>query len=296
MSKSRRILVTGATGQQGGSVARHLIAAGHHVRALTRNPDSDAAKALASKGAEIVRGSFTDRASLKAALKGVDGAFLMGTSFEEGTEAESEQGIAFVAAAKKAGIGHLVYTSVSDADRKTGIPHFESKYEVEKHVVASGLPYTIMAPVFFFENHFAPFMVPGLQGGAYAVAMPADAKLQMISVDNIGQFGALVFAHPERFAGKRINIAGDEMTGTQYAEALSAASGKQIHYVEVPIDQVRQMSEDMALMYEWFTRVGYSADIAGLRRANPEVSWQRFSDWAGAQDWSVLDATPAAAR
>jgi len=295
MSTSKTILVTGATGQQGGSVARHLMSNGHHVRALTRNPESEKAKALARKGADMVEGTFTDRQSLEKALEGVDAAFLVTTPFEAGTEAETEQGVAFIDGAAAAGIDYLVFSSVANADQNTRIPHFDSKYEVEKHLIASGLNHAIIAPVFFFENHFAPFMLPGLQNGSYGVAMPADESLQMIAVDNIGAFAALAFERPDDFRGKRIDIAGDELTGREYASALSAASGKQIEYAQVPIDQVRQMSEDMALMYEWFTNVGYSADIEGLRREYSEIDWKRFSDWAQSQDWSTLERQPAQA-
>ena len=111
-----------------------------------------------------------------------------------------------------------------------------------------------------------------------------------------GEFGALVFARREDFWGKRINIAGDSLTGPEYGQAVGAASGREIGYFEVPRDQVRQMSEDMALMYEWFERVGYSADIEGLRRNYPEVKWERFSEWAARQDWSILEAAAKTAN
>jgi uncharacterized protein YbjT (DUF2867 family) len=290
-----KILVTGATGQQGGSVVEALIEAGHTVRGMTRNTQSDKAKALRSHGVEVVKGDFSDSASLKAALAGVDGAFLMGTSFEAGVDMETKQGIAFVEAAKAAGLRHLVYTSVAAADKNTGIPHFESKYAVEKRVVQSGIPYTIIAPAFFYDNMMAPFVLPGLQNGVFAQALSERTPLQMVSVRNIGQLAALAFARRDDFLGKRIDLAGDSLTGKACAKAIGEASGREIGYVEVPLDQVRQMSEDMALMYEWFENVGYSADVEGLRRDYPEVKWERFSDWAKRQDWSVLKAPVPAA-
>ena len=291
---SKKILVTGATGQQGGSIVDALLDAGHEVRGLTRDSQSDRARVLEDRGVEIAQGDFTDRASLEKALTGVDGAFLMSTPFEGGVEVETQQGIAFVEAAHTVGVPHLVYTSVSDADRDTGIPHFDSKYLVEKRIVELGIPYTIIAPAYFHDNMLAPFVLPGLQKGAFAAALAPETTLQGVSVRNIGEFGALVFARREDFLGKRINIAGDSLTGLQHAEAVSEASGQEIGFFSVPIDQVRQMSEDMALKYEWFDRVGSSAEIEELHRNYPEVKWERFSDWAARQDWSVLDVAAKA--
>ena len=290
-----KILVTGATGQQGGSVVTALLKGGHSVRATTRNPKSDRALALKSRGVEVVKGDFNDRPSLEGALKAVDAAFLMSTSFEAGTDAETSQGLAFVEAARSAGLSHLVYSSVSDADRNTGIPHFDSKYLVEKRIVESGIPHTIIAPAFFYDNMMAPFVLPGLQNGVFAQALAAETKLQSVSVKNIGEFGALVLSRKADFLGKRVNIAGDSLTGPEYARAIGKAGGREIGYTAVPVEQVRQMSEDMALMYEWFEKVGYSADIEGLRRDYPQVRWERFGDWAARQDWSVLEAAGKAA-
>ena len=290
-----RILVTGATGQQGGSVVNALLDAGHEVRALTRNAQSDKAQALEGRGVELAQGDFTDRSSLEKALTGVVGAFLVGTPFEEGVGAETQQGVAFVETAHAVGVSHLVYSSVGDADRNTGIPHFDSKYLVEKRIGELGIPHTIIAPVYFHDNMLSPFALPGLQKGVFAAALSPETALQGVSVRNIGEFGALVFSRREEFLGKRINIAGDSLTGPEHAKAVGEASGREIGFASVPIEQVRQMSEDFALMYEWFDRVGYSVDIEALRRDYPEVKWERFSDWAVRQDWSVLHAAKEAA-
>ena len=156
MNNTRNVLVAGATGQQGGAVVRALIARGHRVKAISRKPDSDGAKRLAAAGVEVVAGDLNDGASVARAVEGVDTMFLMGNSYEAGTEAETRQGITVADAAKAAGIGHLIYSSVGDADKKTGIPHFDSKYLVEKHIAGLGIPYTISAPVAFMENTVAP--------------------------------------------------------------------------------------------------------------------------------------------
>jgi uncharacterized protein YbjT (DUF2867 family) len=289
MSNSRTILVSGATGQQGGAVARALAARGHRVKGLTRRPDSRSAKRLAADGVEVVVGDLDDKSSVVRAARGVDTMYLMGNSYEAGVEAETRQGIAAADAAKEAGIGHLIYGSVADADRKTGIPHFDSKYLVEQHVAGLGIPYTISAPVAFMENTVAPWAIGGLKQGIYAAALPPARKLQQIAIDDIGHFVAALAERREQVFGKRFDIAGDELSGEEQARILTEAIGRPIRFQELPIAAMRQQSEDAALMYEWFDRTGYSADIAALRRDFPDVAWHSYADWAKGYDWSVLD-------
>ena len=295
MSDRLTVLVTGATGQQGGAVADTLHRDGHTVRALTRDPQGTAAAALAGRGIEVVGGDFTDRESLRRAAAGTDAAYLMGTPFEAGTDAEIEHGRTAIDVFRDAGVGHVVYSSVASTDRKTGIPHFESKFAVEQHLAASGVNYTISAPVFFMENHVAPWTIAALQAGNLAMALPAGRELQQIALADIGAFGARLIARRERVFGKRFDIAGDAVTGTEAAAAIGKAAGRAMAYVEVPLDAVRAQSEDLALMFEWFDNTGYAADIEALRRDFPEVGWHRFDAWAAAFDWSAyLDATAAA--
>jgi uncharacterized protein YbjT (DUF2867 family) len=148
----RKILVTGATGQQGGSLARLLLQKKHKVYALTRNTQSSAAQDLRNKGANVVKGDLDDSGSLERAVKDVDSIFLMGTPFEDGTEGETRRGKLMADIAKENKVEHLVYSSVANADKNTGIPHFESKYKVEGHIKDLGIPYTIIGPTFFMEN------------------------------------------------------------------------------------------------------------------------------------------------
>ncbi|TAU84219.1 NmrA/HSCARG family protein [Rhizobium leguminosarum] len=288
MSNTRSVLVTGGTGQQGGAVVRALMTRGHRVKAITRRPDSDGAKRLTAAGVQVVAGNLDDAASVAAAAEGVDAMFLMGNSYEAGTDAETRQGIAAADAAKAAGIGHLIYSSVADADKKTGIPHFDSKYLVEKHVAGLGIPYTISAPVAFMENTVAPWAIDGLRQGVYAAALPAARVLQQITIDDIGAFVAALAERREQVFGKRFDIAGDELSGEQQAKILTEALGRPIRYQELPIAAIRQQSEDTALMFEWFDRTGYDADIAALRRDFPEVGWHSYVDWAKGSDWSAL--------
>jgi uncharacterized protein YbjT (DUF2867 family) len=295
MSNKRSVLVTGATGQQGGAVAHALLSREHRVKALTRKPDSDAARRLASAGAEIVVGDLGDAASIAKAANSVDTMYLMGNGYEAGVEEEIRQGIIAADAAKAAGVGHLIYSSVADADKKTGIPHFESKYLVEKHVAELGIPYTISAPVAFMENFVAPWSIGGLSQGTHAFAMPPKRVLQLVALADIGAFVAALVERREQAFGKRFDFAGDELSGEEQAKILSQAIGRPISYQEIPIAVARQQSEDTALMFEWFDKVGYDADIAALRKDFPEVRWHSFVDWACAFDWSVLDRTSSAA-
>ncbi|MDX8482056.1 NmrA/HSCARG family protein [Mesorhizobium sp. VK24D] len=294
MTSKRTILVTGATGQQGGAVARILLSRGHSVKALTRRPDSNAARLLASAGANIVAGDLADTASVMDAAKGVDTMFLMGNSYEAGMEEETRQGIIAADAAKAAGIGHLIYSSVADADKKTGIPHFESKYLVEQHVIGLGIPYTISAPVAFMENFVAPWSIGALAQGTLAFALPAKRPLQLVALADIGAFVTALAERRESVFGKRFDFAGDELSGEEQARILSQAIGRPIAYQEIPITVARQQSEDAAAMFEWFDRVGYDVDIAGLHGDFPEVRWHSFADWAKAFDWSVLEQAPSA--
>ncbi|MDC9809201.1 MULTISPECIES: NmrA/HSCARG family protein [Rhizobium] len=288
MSNTRNVLVTGATGQQGGAVVRALIARGHRVKAISRRPDSEGAKRLDAAGVEVVAGDLDDATSVVKAASGIDTMFLMGSSYEAGTEAETRQGITVADAAKAAGIGHLIYSSVADADKKTGIPHFDSKYLIEKHIAGLGIPYTISAPVAFMENTVAPWAIDGLRQGVYAAALAPARVLQQITIDDIGAFVAALAERREQVFGKRFDIAGDELSGEQQANILSEVLGRPITYRELPIAAIRQQSEDTALMFEWFDRTGYEADIAALRRDFPEVGWHSYADWARGFDWSVL--------
>jgi len=283
MAKTLTVLVTGATGKQGGAVARLLLQKGHKVRALTRKLDSPAAQALKKDGAELVQGSFDDKASLVKAAKGADTVFAMSTPFEKGVEAEAQQGIALADAAKEAGVGHFVFTSVAGADQKTGIPHFDSKYKVEEHLKKIGLPHTVIAPVYFMENLHAPFSGLDPAKGTLTFPMPAGKPLQQIAVEDIGKFAALVIDRRDEFIGKRFDIASDELTMPKAAEILSGLLGKKLQYQEVPRAAFAQMGEDMARMFGWFADVGYSADVKGLRSRYPEVGWHSFEQWARSQ-------------
>lgn len=278
MANERTILITGATGKQGGATARALAGKGFKLLAMTRNPGSDAAKAVASStGAEIVQGDLDDAASLKSALKGMWGVFAVQNTWEAGVEGEEEQGKRLANLAREAGVQHYVYTSVGSADRKTGIPHFDNKYRIEDTIRAAGFPsHVIFRPVFFMENLTSPWF---LNGDTIYAAMRADLKLQMIAVEDIGRYVARGFTNADKLNRREIDIAADEVTMPDVAAALSRGLGRKISFVEIPISEVRKNSEDFATMLEWFDRVGYDVDIPSLEQEFG-IKGTRVIEWA----------------
>lgn len=277
MTNERVILIAGVTGHQGGAVARALRGAGFHLRGMTRSIESASAAALAGQGTDLVGGDFDDEASLRRALAGAWGVFSVQNSGEVGAEREEVQGKRFAALAREAGVEHFVYTSVASADKRTGIPHFDSKWRIEETVRGLQFPsHVILRPVFFMENLLAPF---SLQGSTLAWAIGPATKLQMIAVDDIGWFGGRAFTDAAAMNRREIDLAGDLRTMPEAAEILTEALGRSIAYAQTPIEQVRQYSPDIASMLEWFDRVGYSVDIARLESEYGRVL-AKLPDWA----------------
>jgi uncharacterized protein YbjT (DUF2867 family) len=273
---SKVIAISGATGQQGGATARELFGKGFTLRALTRKPDSDAAKALAAQGAEIAHVELDDEASVRKALQGAWGAYAVQNTWTAGVDGEEAQGHRFAKIAKEAGVQHYVYASVASADRQTGIPHFENKFRVENTIRSLNFPsYAIIRPVFFFSNLPSPWF---LNGDKLVSALQPSTRLQMIDVADIGKYGALAFTDP-RFKNLELDIAGDEVTLPQAAVAIGNALGRKIDYLQIPIGDVRKNSDDFAKMLEWFEAVGYDADIEGNAKTYG-VKPTRLNDWA----------------
>ena len=282
MTGDRTILITGVTGHQGGAVARALQGAGFRLRGLTRKPDGERAAALARDGVDVdfVKGDLDDEATLRRALAGVWGVFGVQNAQEAGVEREEAQGKRLATLAREAGVEHFVYSSVGSADERTGIPHFDNKWRIEETVRGLRFPsHVILRPVFFMENLLAPF---SLQGSTLASALGPGTKLQMIAVDDIGWFGARAFTDAPALNRREIDIAGDVRTMPEAAKILTGTLGRPITFVQTPIEQVRQYSKDMALMLEWFERVGFSADIAGLEREFGRA-FTKLPDWVRRQ-------------
>jgi uncharacterized protein YbjT (DUF2867 family) len=281
------VLVTGITGNQGSHVASHLLARGHRLRALVRNSESPQVQEWRAKGVDPVVGDFENRSSLERAAQGVDAMFLMSTPAREGSR-EAAQGIAAVDAARSAGVPWLVYSSVACADRKTGIPHFDTKFAVEEYLRRSGVPFAIDAPTAFMENFVSPYSLPGLREGRLGGGTSPDRGVQMVALDDLGAFVRHLIEGPSKFRGRRIEVASDEVSQSQAARVISELSGRPIEYQRIPIETLRARNADTAKMLEWFEREHYTADIDGLRRDFPEIGWQRFPEWAARQDWRRL--------
>ncbi len=286
MPKSKRVLITGSTGKQGGAVARELLASkGFHIRAMTRHPESAPAQVLSNLGAEIVKGDLDDPSSLEAAVKGAWGVFGVQNTWEAGVEKEEEQGKRLAEIARKSGVQFYFYSSVGSAHRRTGIPHFDNKYRVEETVRAQQFPFhTIMRPAFFMENFLLPSFKDGIDKGTLQVALKPQTKLQMIAVQDIGKYGAWVFQNYEKLNGYAFDIAGDEIAMPEVASVLSAVTGRSIKFEQSPIEPVRAWSKDYALMLEWFDKVGYKADISA-RSKQAGVPPTSFETWARTIQW-----------
>jgi uncharacterized protein YbjT (DUF2867 family) len=300
MAVQKRIFVCGATGRQGGSVAFSLLSKRQRVKALTRHPEN--ARELARLGAEVVQGSFEDKGTLTKAIigervllipagpQGVDGVFLMGTPYENGVQAEVEEAKSVIDVCRQDKNIHIVYSSVGSANKKTGIPHFESKLEIEKHLKAGDNPWTILRPVFFMENFESDPLLRGVNEGVVRMPVNPDKPLQMISVVDIGEFAALAFINPEDFVGKEIDLAADELTLPETCRRISRVVGREVRYEKIPDGQVEPMlGRDLALMYRWFNEKGYDVDIAALRR-DWNIPLMDFNHYLGRSSFAVPKA------
>ena len=272
MADSKIVLVTGATGRQGGATARELSSRGWTVHALVRDPDRPEAQALRRHGVTLVRGDLEDPAGLDAALRGVYGVYSVQTfTGPDGLAGEVRQGKAVAHAAIRAGVAHFVYGSVGGSDRSSGVAHFETKGEVEKHIAALGLPATVLRPTFFISNFegMGPQWVDGEL--VLTLALEPRTKLQMIAPEDIGVFAADAFDAPADHIGRGIEIAGDELAGAQMAEIFTRTAGRPVRFHSQPIAQVREFSEELAVMFDWFNTIGFRADLAGLRMQHPNL-------------------------
>jgi uncharacterized protein YbjT (DUF2867 family) len=288
MMNNKIIAVTGATGQQGGAVARKLLADGWKVRALTRDAGKPAAQELKALGAEIVPGDMEDRAQLDAAFQGAYGVFSVQNFWlpNVGFEGEIRQGKNVADAAKAAGVQHLVYSSVGAAHRGMGQKHFESKWIVEQHIHSLDIPYTILRPAAFFEN-FNWERASILNGNFNALGLRPEKERQFIAVEDVAVFVALAFANPEQYLGKTIELAGDGMTEPQIADTFAKVIGRPVKLTMPTGGSGRRSDEEMKAMFIFFNGQAYDADIPALRKLHPELltleEYLRKHGWENAE-------------
>ncbi|MFF4625199.1 NmrA/HSCARG family protein [Nonomuraea jabiensis] len=269
------VLVTGATGRQGGATAAQLLASGWPVRALVRDPEAPAARALKAKGAELRVGDFDDTGSLAEAAAGAYGVFGV-TPDDDHLDREIRRGRDLVDTAVAAGISHFVFASVGGADRGAGVPYWDSKWQIEQHLRATGLPATILRPVRFMENHTVPGLpLGGIADGELRHLFGPDTPVQLIATADIGVFARLAFSHPQEYLGQAIEIAGDELTPRRTVELISRSLGREITYRQLPVsalglgpDAERAFTDERGL---------WRADIAALRERHPGL--QDFRTW-----------------
>jgi len=209
----RNILVTGATGTQGGAVVDHLLADSEQweIYGLTRDATSDGAEALEARGVTVVEGDLTDADRMAELVDGMDAVYGVTMFMEQGTDVEVEQGVTLAEAAADAGVDHFVYSSVGSADADTGLPHFESKWAVEQRIAELGLPATVIRPVFFMQN-FAYMMRDDIMDGQLTMPLREGVSLAIVDATDIGQAVVAALSDPDAFLGEVITLAGDDLT------------------------------------------------------------------------------------
>lgn len=287
--RARTILVTGATGLQGGATARALLARGHPVRALVRTPGTPAALRLAEQGAVLVEGDLNDPASLGLAMSGVDGVFSVQTFMTPGGPGgEVRQGKAVATMAAATGVSHLVYSSVGGAERASGVPHFDSKWAIERHLASLQVATTVLRPTFFMDNFATYGPDRDADGLVVRLALKPDTRIQLIATDDIGAFAADAFERPDEYIGQALELAGDELTAAGIAAAFGSVSDLPGRFEELALAQVAAnpylpYASEIALMFEWFQTSGYQADLADLRRRRPDLL--TFGGWLAKVGW-----------
>lgn len=261
MADVAEFLVFGVTGQQGGAVARALLAKGRRVRGFLRDPQGDKAKALADEGIELAAGDLFDRSSIDQAMAGVKGVFSVQTSSPSGLvsdEQEVIQGKAIADSAVASGVEHLVYSSGGAAGKgHTGMGHFDSKSQIEEHIRSLSIPATITRPASFMEMMMLPGM--GLNTGTFTFFMHAQQAMQMIALHDLGRINAEILCNPERYAGKSLEISGQSITGEDLEREFSYAAGHSIRY--------QRFSDELLASHDFLRRLTELVDngvVAGV--------------------------------
>ena len=257
---SKKILVVGVAGPMGKAIVPELHAEGHEVRVIAYMPER--AKEFKAQNVEIIQGSAGNPEDLMKALDGVDGVCLMGMPHEQDPAKEAEYGKSVIDACLKVGIKHIVHVSVCCSDRNTGVPHFESKRQVEEHLKRSGLSYTILRPAWYMENFLSNRYFSTLRDGVLSLPLRPDRTLELISASDVGRIAAEAFTVPDKLSEREIDLAADRMTMEEIAEEISRVLPKNVMYTQISdADAGKDMSPDMRTMFKWLDEHGYSGDI-----------------------------------
>jgi uncharacterized protein YbjT (DUF2867 family) len=280
MSNENVVLVTGGTGSQGGATVTHLLAARKvRVRVLTRNLESPKAKSLAARGVELVKGDFEDVASLRTALAGVSAAFSVQQWTEKGgIAAEELNGKRFADAVKASGSPHLVYSSAEGVERSSGLGHYESKWAIEQHIRDLKLPATILRPVGFMDAFGVPAMQRGMFLGMFKANFGVSHRIQFVATYDIGWFAARALEDPERYAGRVIPLAGDELSVGDIIRTFKTVTGHKPWVAPIPTFVAKMMMpKEFADMFRWIREKGFKVNIAEVRQEYPQLL--TFAGW-----------------
>jgi uncharacterized protein YbjT (DUF2867 family) len=278
---NRDILVVGATGTQGGAVVRSLLRRGHRVRALCRDTEKPAARALAGQGVQVIRGDLEDRASLDAAVKGAYGVFGVQNFWDGlpgkklGPEGEERQGRNLLSAAKAAGVAHFVQSSGAGVTIAPHINVNRSKLAIEAYARAIGIPVTIVRGVFFMDNFESTVwgFRDAILDGRLDLPFSPRTRLQMLAVEDLGQFVAMAFDRPRDFIGAVLDLAGDQLTMEEIAETFTRVMKRPVVFGGSPegLAHVRARDEDIGEHFKCVYERGFEAFIPGLRALHPEM-------------------------
>ncbi|MBS0994604.1 NmrA/HSCARG family protein [Gluconobacter cerinus] len=273
------ILITGATGQQGGATIHEMLrrAGPWQIRALVRDPHAPKAAALAKLGVELIQGDLENEQSLRTALRGVHGVLSVQSPMKIGPEGEERQGKLLATLAAESGVRHFVQCSAGGAERQSRVPHFESKWAIEQHIVGLGLNATILRPAAFMEN-FSTFVFRTTMLSMMKTYLAPKQSMQLVSVRDVGWFAAEAFAKPEQFSGRNIELAGDTVTLQSASSILRRSGLRPTLSFKMPAPLCAKLPEDFRLMFEWIARDGFHADIASLRHEHTGLLTLR--NWA----------------
>ncbi|MEM9010240.1 MAG: NmrA family NAD(P)-binding protein [Pseudomonadota bacterium] len=266
-------LVLGATGLQGGAVAQELFNRGQSVRGLTRKAGSAKAQALAKAGAEMVEGDLSKPDTLSAAFEGVEGVFSVQDFYAPGVGlvGELEQGRAVIAAAKAAGVKHIVQSSMGEGHAPGGPRHFVSKALIERDLKRSGLDWTLLGTVWFMDNLLNPEMKPHLMFPVLAGSLKPETKFQMLAIEDLARIAADALMDPASWTGRKINLAGDVMTVGEMKGAYRAVTERKPKSWRIPAALFRRLVPEFAEQLAWHNAVNFAFGSEELRAVLPDA-------------------------